>query len=260
MEVKLYIKTHNKTGLKYFGKTTQAVNKYRGSGKYWKRHTKKHGHDVTTKVYGTYLEGDPNLKKDAIMFSIQNDIVKSEEWANLEIEDGHSGGIVGSIPWNKGKTGMYSDETLIEMSKRAKIRSNTPESKAAVSRVHKGKKLKQKQIDVLIANNTGRKHTVEAKSKIGSANRGEKNGMYGKGLVGEKNGMYGKTQTKESNISRSKALKGKRLGINSSQARPIFAENIYFPFMGMACDYLGISRSVLHNRLCNQKYKNYCLV
>ncbi len=45
----LYIKTHNKTGMKYFGKTvSEDPEKYSGSGVYWKRHIEKHGNDVTT--------------------------------------------------------------------------------------------------------------------------------------------------------------------------------------------------------------------
>lgn len=44
----LYEKIHNKTGLKYFGKTTQNPYTYQGSGKRWKNHIKKHGYDVTT--------------------------------------------------------------------------------------------------------------------------------------------------------------------------------------------------------------------
>lgn len=40
-EITLYIKIHNVTGLKYFGKTTKNnPEKYTGSGKHWKRHIK----------------------------------------------------------------------------------------------------------------------------------------------------------------------------------------------------------------------------
>ena len=47
----LYIKTHNKTGLKYLGKTTKKdQHKYKGSGKYWLKHIRKHGYDVTTEI------------------------------------------------------------------------------------------------------------------------------------------------------------------------------------------------------------------
>ena len=42
----LYVKTHNKTGLKYLGRTTQDPYKYKGSGTYWRSHLKKHGNRV----------------------------------------------------------------------------------------------------------------------------------------------------------------------------------------------------------------------
>ncbi len=92
MDITLYIKTHNKTGLKYFGKTSQNPFEYNGSGKYWKLHINKHGNDITTKIYGRYTQNDPNLKKDAIMFSLTNNIIASKEWANLKIENGLDGG------------------------------------------------------------------------------------------------------------------------------------------------------------------------
>jgi len=47
----IYIKIHNYTGLKYFGRTIRKnVYKYKGSGKYWKRHIKIHGYDCKTFV------------------------------------------------------------------------------------------------------------------------------------------------------------------------------------------------------------------
>jgi 5-methylcytosine-specific restriction endonuclease McrA len=39
----LYVKTHNKTGLKYLGKTEQDPFVYLGSGKRWLNHLNKHG-------------------------------------------------------------------------------------------------------------------------------------------------------------------------------------------------------------------------
>ena len=49
---KLYLKTHNKTGMKYLGITTgDTINSYKGSGAEWKKHIKEHGkHDVTTEI------------------------------------------------------------------------------------------------------------------------------------------------------------------------------------------------------------------
>ena len=88
----LYIKTHNVTGLKYFGKTTNSdPYLYPGSGIYWSRHLKLHGNNVTTEIYGSYTTLE-SLEADAIKFSIDNNIVKSDEWANLVYENGHSGG------------------------------------------------------------------------------------------------------------------------------------------------------------------------
>ena len=82
----LYVKTHNITGLKYFGKTIlDDVSKYKGSGVYWLRHIKKHGYDVTTEIFG-YFEDEIICKIAAIQFSIDNDIVKSKKWANLKEE------------------------------------------------------------------------------------------------------------------------------------------------------------------------------
>lgn len=45
----LYVKTHNETNLKYFGKTIRDdYEKYSGSGKHWKSHLKKHGNNIKT--------------------------------------------------------------------------------------------------------------------------------------------------------------------------------------------------------------------
>ena len=86
MKIYLYIKTHNSTGLKYFGKTIQLnVEKYRGSGTVWLNHIKKHGYNVSTEIIACF-EDIEKCKEFAYDFSIKNDIVNSSEWANLEIE------------------------------------------------------------------------------------------------------------------------------------------------------------------------------
>ena len=116
----LYIKTHNLTGLKYFGKTIFDPYTYKGSGKHWVRHLEKHGDDVSTEIYGYYEDKD-ELVNTALTFSKEHDIVNSKEWANLIEENGLDGVVPGStakestkklmseqrkgsIPWNKGKT------------------------------------------------------------------------------------------------------------------------------------------------------------
>jgi hypothetical protein len=88
----LYVKTHNITGLKYFGKTScKDPIKYKGSGLYWMRHIKKHGYDVTTVIIGCYHTLE-ELKKNAVEFSKKHNIVSSKEWANMRLEDGLIGG------------------------------------------------------------------------------------------------------------------------------------------------------------------------
>lgn len=89
----LYIKTHNSSGLKYFGKTTQDPFIYVGSGTRWKHHLEKYGYDVSTELLNNnnpYLD-ENELIKDAISFSITNNIVKSKDWANIRIECGDGG-------------------------------------------------------------------------------------------------------------------------------------------------------------------------
>jgi hypothetical protein len=47
----LYVKTHNKTGLKYLGQTSkQDPYTYMGSGKNWIPHLRMHGFDVSTTI------------------------------------------------------------------------------------------------------------------------------------------------------------------------------------------------------------------
>lgn len=88
----LYIKTHNISGLKYFGKTTaNNPNEYLGSGIHWKRHVKKHGKDISTEIVGCF-DDEISLQLYAYEFSFINDIVKSEKWANLKDESGIDGG------------------------------------------------------------------------------------------------------------------------------------------------------------------------
>jgi hypothetical protein len=104
VKVYLYVKQHNRTGLKYFGKTqTQNPEKYSGSGIYWKNHIKKHGNDVSTIEIWEFDNID-ECSKFAMNFSIQNNIVESVEWANQIIENGIDG-------WPKGnKRGPQTPE------------------------------------------------------------------------------------------------------------------------------------------------------
>ena len=87
----LYIKQHNQTKLKYFGMTRNDPHTYSGSGHYWKRHLRKHGKDIST-LWCHKFTNRENLVNFALLFSEQNNIVKSAEWANEKYENGIDGG------------------------------------------------------------------------------------------------------------------------------------------------------------------------
>ena len=85
----LYVKTHKKTGLKYLGKTTaKDPYAYKGSGKHWTAHIKKHGYDVETKIL-LKTNSEKELKEAGLHYSKKWNIVKLKEWANLTEETGN---------------------------------------------------------------------------------------------------------------------------------------------------------------------------
>lgn len=83
----LYLKTHQITGLKYLGFTSQDPFKYKGSGKYWVKHIKKHGYFIKTIIL---LETQDKQDKidTGLFFSKFRNIVESKEYANLIVESG----------------------------------------------------------------------------------------------------------------------------------------------------------------------------
>jgi hypothetical protein len=94
----LYIKTHRKTGLKYFGQTKKSnPYKYKGSGYDWVEHITEHGYDVDTEIilqctdindrnyWGRYYSNLWKIK--TAMDDFGNKI-----WANRIPETGSGGG------------------------------------------------------------------------------------------------------------------------------------------------------------------------
>lgn len=95
----LYVKRHTVTGLKYFGKTVRKNPiKYKGSGTRWLSHIKKHGnqHVVTDEVWS--FEDQDECTRFALQFSMEHNIIESNEWANLVLEDGLTGGAIKYTP------------------------------------------------------------------------------------------------------------------------------------------------------------------
>lgn len=95
----LYIKQHTKTGKLYFGKTSKSLDyllSYTGSGKYWKHHLKQHGKKYVTTLWYHLYDNIFDLVADALSMSKSFDIVNSNSWLNLIIENGLDGGDVSS--------------------------------------------------------------------------------------------------------------------------------------------------------------------
>lgn len=160
MMIYLYLKTHNVTGLKYLGKTIQDPFKYKGSGKYWVRHIKKHGYDVTTEVIAE-CETEEEFKKIGIHYSKLWNIIESKDFANLVAEEG--GGVTGL---------KHSEETREKLSIAAAIRSRTTEGKLQFQkiRINGGIRPFTNETKLKIsATLKGQKHTPERKAKIKAA-------------------------------------------------------------------------------------------
>ena len=89
----LCIKQHSITKKKYFCKTSRTEPiKYLGSGTYWADHINKHGRQYVETIWLSDLYYDTSISEHALHFSYENDIVKSDAWANLKPENGLDGG------------------------------------------------------------------------------------------------------------------------------------------------------------------------
>ncbi len=127
-KVCLYIATHNKTGLKYFGKTCKwftvedLQKNYHGSGIYWNKHLKKHGKNITMEIYSICSLNEENedyVKHIALKFSEENNIVKSKKWANLIPENGLDG--IAHSEYTKKKIGLGNKNKIINEQQRKQI-------------------------------------------------------------------------------------------------------------------------------------------
>jgi hypothetical protein len=179
----LLVMSHNVTGLKYFCKTSDLRNvyNYKGSGLYWKKHLNKHGKDVTVGVMGFYTDYQ-RCRNAALKFSQENDIVNSDAWANLVLENGTDGALNGSDNPFYGKShtpemtehlrqqkigksvnkGAYrSPENRAKISASLKGRKNP-----AVSQALTGRKLPQETIEKIKESRKGYTHSMETREKL----------------------------------------------------------------------------------------------
>lgn len=90
MTIYLYVKTHNKTGLKYLGKTTKDPHTYLGSGVDWKLHLKEHGEEHSTEIIRE-CQSNQELNGWGRYYSNLWNVADSLEWANRIPETGGGG-------------------------------------------------------------------------------------------------------------------------------------------------------------------------
>lgn len=125
MKYYLYLKTHNKTGLKYFGQTVQNPFQYNGSGTRWKHHLRKHGNNVDTKIIAK-CKTKEELKELGVYYSKLWNIVESKEFANCTVEEGTGGRTVTSESRqgkNNPRYGVKEDPSITEQRLLAMIRT-----------------------------------------------------------------------------------------------------------------------------------------
>jgi hypothetical protein len=173
----LYIKQHSITGLKYFGKTTGNPYTYNGSGKRWKSHIKVHGKKHIKTIWVSEPYTDTSIVEVALKFSIENDIVKSKEWANIDPENGLDGCPPGTKRSDESKAkqsaaqtgkkrGPHTEETKAKQSASAKGKKRSEESKAKQSAANKGKPLSEEHKANISATLTGIPRSEETKTKL----------------------------------------------------------------------------------------------
>lgn len=219
----LYIKTHNKTGLKYFGKTIKDdAHKYKGSGLYWLRHIKKHGYDVSTEIL---LQSNDiyHLSKIALQFSEDNNIVLSENWANLREEDGiGAGGKLSNNTKNKirdSKLGSkHSKETILKMKEIHKTK-NLSETE----RINKSKSAKN------------RKHSKETKDKMSKSRK----------LLLKNNSTHFKIYDNNDNLKYTCSSNFKK-----------FCEELNLPFIQLKRSYSNNGCSIFKSETSTNQLKN----
>lgn len=178
----LYVK-ESPLGLKYLGITSKNPYIYKGSGKYWKRHLRKHGFkciDISTDIL--LKTTDKNIISFwGMYYSKIWNIVESEDWANLIPESGEFStlGYKQTIEArynisikNKGK--KRSKEQSEYLSKIRIGRKLSKDTIIKISNSNRGKMRTPEVIEKLRIVNTGRKHTEEWVLKMRKIHTGNK--------------------------------------------------------------------------------------
>ena len=160
----LYIKSCPHCGIKYFGKTIQNPYVYARSGKYWLRHLKKHNAKAQT-IEVWEFDSQEDCTAFALQFSHNNNIVESNDWANLKPETATDGGVF-LVGWN------HTEESKLKISKAMSGRKKAPltdSHKAKISAASKGRKLSDQTRQRQSAAKKGHAVSEETRRKLSEA-------------------------------------------------------------------------------------------
>jgi hypothetical protein len=168
MTIYLYVKTHNKTGLKYLGKTSKNPHTYLGSGVDWKAHLKEYGPDHTTEIIKE-CQDNQELNYWGRYYSNLWDVAESNEWANRIPETG------GGANHTKERKELFRQQQLGR-----KKAPRTDDHRNNLSKSLKGTskpRSKDHQLAWITSSKANWKNNIERKKKtseVGKANKGRK--------------------------------------------------------------------------------------
>jgi len=234
----LYLKIHNKTGMKYLGKTvSNDPYRYPGSGKVWKRHISKHGYDVKTIIL-LASEDPAEIIETGLFFSKIFGVVKSKEFANLMEESGDGGD---TFTYNENKEIIRKK---LSNTSTGRIHSNKTKEKISNSLSSKdlsysGKNIKNSALF------SGKKHSAETIEKIKKSNKRGCSENLEKKTPSGKSYNKGILKTEEHKRKLSQSL----LGRKPTNSRIIIIDEAEFVGMIDAAKHLGIPYSTLRNRI-----------
>ena len=237
----LYIKTHNKTGLKYLGQTrNKDPHKYLGSGTYWKNHLNKHGKDYSTEII-LKTENISILSFWGLYFSREWDIILSDKWANLKEEGTGNIGI------------KYSLESKKKMSLSRSGRPSWNKGLPKEQQPHFGKKRSEETIEKVRQSNIGKHFGRKPRP---AWNKGKKHSSEHL-----KNQILGITEYRKNNIDWYKNFQEGKLKSESKRLLTIskrtMVDGIEYPSATMAAKSLNIKKNTLIKRILSPNYTSY---
>lgn len=222
----VYEVTCKVNGKRYIGqhKSSKFDSSYLGSGTIQVRALEKYGRDNFSVRVLQECNTAEELNLAEQKHIADNNAVSSEEFYNLI---------------NYGQQCCFSDDTRHKMSEAAKLRSNAPEFKARMSKLHKGKvvpkdvierrtaslkrtyqihgnpqkgkKLSKETIEKMLESRKGYKHSEETKQRI---SKSLKDAFQDRDQNGEKNPFYGKHHSEETKQAIRQKIQG-RVNVNN---------------------------------------------